>query len=408
LSDSGKRKCFAHAVARELNRLVDVLHPDPGARRAIVSVTYPTSGPKPRVLALAQAAILRAHALTGRRPQRRFCMTKLIVLEKTVCVMLRVSRWTGRSRLRVHDLGDAASKLPPEELASLGSLKLCDPKRLRRVAAIQRAAERDCADVCVRFLGGYATEESAITGLVEKLSKHQSDFLREADAISTNLQSVVDDWTARHPRYKSIIDEKVPDGTNVLRRYRFVYQAFRVGPASDELVDSMNGGLIEAANGLSGQLFKEIESKARQAWKSSYEGKVSVSRKALRPLKSIVRKLEALSYLDQRCQPIIQQFQRVLRSLPKCGPIEDLHLSAVMGLFKLVQSGNTMVSHGAALLQNQASAPATIQLFPDDEMDGNVSNDSDASDGEDGVDTVVEETVPHAPTPSHQPDSLWF
>ena len=337
-------------------------------------------------------------------------MTKLIVLEKTVCVMLRVSRWTGRSRLRVHDLGDAASKLPPEELASLGSLKLCDPKRLRRVAAIQRAAERDCADVCVRFLGGYATDESSITRLVEKLSKHQTNFQSEAEAISTNLQSVVDDWTARHPRYKSIIDEKVPDGTHVLRRYRFVYQAFRVGPASDNPIDPTNSGLIEAANGLAGQLFKEIDSKARQAWKVSFEGKVSVSQKALRPLKSIVRKLEALSYLDQRCQPIIQQFHRVLRSLPKRGPIEDLHLSAVIGLFTLVQSGDTLVSHGAALLKNQASAPGPLELFPeDDDTDANVSTDGDTPE-DDGVDNdIVEEPRPPAPSPpAHQPDGIWF
>lgn len=291
-------------------------------------------------------------------------MSSLAVLDKTVCLMLRVSLWTGRRRLRAEDLGETAQSLPPGDLASLGSLKLCNPKRLARLGAIKRAAERECERVCASFLGGYATDETNIIALMAALTAHETRFTAEAQAFAQGLQEEILRWTALHPRWKGLIERVLPDEKHVLSRFQFSVRAFRVGAPSSVPTDLINAGLAEAAQGLSGQLFAEIEIEARAAWKASYEGKAAVGQKALRPLKAILKKLIALQYLDARCEPIIRQFESVLGSLPKTGPIEDPHLSAVIGLFRVVETKDTMRAHGAALLRAHGAPPR--DLFADE------------------------------------------
>jgi Protein of unknown function (DUF3150) len=336
-------------------------------------------------------------------------MSSLAVLDKTVCLMLRVSLWTGRRRLRAEDLGDAAKDLPPEDLASLGSLKLCNPKRLAVLGAIKRAAERECDRLCVGFLGGYATEERNITGLVAKLQDYKKRFDNEAADFAAGLQAEINKWTALHPTYKSLIEKVHPDAAHVQSRFQFGFQAFRVGPAGNDPHDNVNGGLAEAASGLSGQLFREIEAEAAQAWKTSYEGKAAVGQKALSPLKTILRKLDALSYLDFRCAPIIDQFRKVLGAMPKHGPIEDPHLSALIGLFRIVQSGQTLRSHGAALLENRRTSHSVSDLFAEDvslEPEGILMEDGQPS--PDVPDEKHDDLIPLAPPAHEKSGGIWF
>lgn len=339
-------------------------------------------------------------------------MSSLAVLDKTVCLMLRVSLWTGRRRLRAEDLGEAAQKLPPGDLASLGSLKLCDPKKLAALGAIKRAAERECEKVCVGFLGGYATEEQNLKALIAKLDDHQRRFDAEAATFAAGLQAEIDKWTALHPTWKSHIEKALPDAAHVRARFQFNYQAFRVGlAAKDDPQDKANDGLADATSGLSNQLFREIEVEAQKAWDTSYEGKAEVGQKALRPLKAILAKLEALSYLDPRCGPIIDQFNKVLGSLPKHGPIKDLDLSAVLGLFRVVQTRDTLRSHGAALLDGRNTSTAADAR--QDEEDAGSRDDSDSNEGSmSGTRDAQQDFVQHAPVPRapapEKRTSLWF
>lgn len=339
-------------------------------------------------------------------------MSSMAVLEKTVCLKLRVSLWTGRRRLRAEDLGDAAQKLPPGDLASLGSLKLCDPKKLAALSAIKRAAERECEKRCISFLGGYATEEQNLKPLIARLHEYQQRFDSEAAGFAAGLQDEIDRWTAQHPTWKNHIEKALPDAAHVRARFQFSYQAFRVGPASkDDPHDKANDGLADATMGLSNQLFWEIEVEAQKAWDSSYKGRAEVGQKALRPLKAILVKLEALSYLDARCGPIIDQFNKVLGSLPKHGPIKDLDLSAVLGLFQVVHTRDTLRSHGAALLDSRNAAATTDTPQDDDSATGCESVaqlDGSAS----ATHNEQRDLVQHAPVPREpareKRSSLWF
>jgi hypothetical protein len=57
------------------------------------------------------------------------------ILEELSAVILNVVIWTARTKLTADDFGHA--ELPPEELASLGSKKICDPANLKIFTALK-------------------------------------------------------------------------------------------------------------------------------------------------------------------------------------------------------------------------------------------------------------------------------
>lgn len=335
-------------------------------------------------------------------------MTEMSVLDKTLCVRLRVSRWAGRATLRARDLGDAAKTLPPEDLATLGSLRLCDPRRLKKINAIKYAAEAECERICVAFLGGFATDQTNLARLIKRLTELQDRFCTEVNTLAENLQTAITEWTDLHPQWKPIIEQRAPNRDYVLKRFKFEFQFYRVTAAGGDA--EVTAGLTSAVNGLPDQLFKEIEALAAAAWKQSFEGRLSVGQKALRPLKKILSKLEALRYLDSRCDPIIDQYTRVLGSIPQTGAIEDPHLSALIGLFRIVENSQTARAHGAALLRGPSlTLDATLVDSPDLEpFDETVTYPTVVVD--EVVESLRNEPPRHLPTPAAADagQALWF
>ena len=50
------------------------------------------------------------------------------ITDQLTLVMLDVRIWSGRKKLRPEDLHLSGGEIPPEELVSLGSKRVCDPE----------------------------------------------------------------------------------------------------------------------------------------------------------------------------------------------------------------------------------------------------------------------------------------
>ncbi len=82
--------------------------------------------------------------------------TAQIILDKVVLVKVEANIYGARKKLKKEDLVLAdGSKLPPEDLASLGSKRLLDPDQLTVFNRLKKEAERICLRVGTRFLGGF-------------------------------------------------------------------------------------------------------------------------------------------------------------------------------------------------------------------------------------------------------------
>ena len=313
------------------------------------------------------------------------------ILDKTACVHIVCSIWSGRRRLHADDLDVDHDQLPPEDLASLGSLKLCDPSSLQRLNVLKRGAERACRRVCVRFLGGYATNLATLEELVVKLEKVKKAFDIEAAQFVSSFQRAIDEWIGQHPQWEEAIRKKLPDLTYICHRLSFNYQVYQVKPTTTATTSAPQ--LLTADQTLSNQLFSEIAQDATLAWKTSYEGRTEVGQKALRPIRTLREKLTALRYLDQRVGPIIAQIDSVLGAVPKQGPIAAQDFMAVAGVLTLLRQPAAMASHGAKFLERstapQASPPPALDDAPDTPAEAEPSTEA-------------------APPPQTEPPSLWF
>ena len=102
-------------------------------------------------------------------------------LDKLLICHIDCSIWSGRKKLRPEDFRLAnGSQLPPKDVASLGSKKICDPEALANFERLKKEAQRLCEQVGVRFLGGYAVPEDRIDQIVPELDVMVNKFCRRS------------------------------------------------------------------------------------------------------------------------------------------------------------------------------------------------------------------------------------
>jgi hypothetical protein len=103
----------------------------------------------------------------------------ITTLDKLVICHIDCAIWSGRKKLRPEDLQLAnGSQLPPKDVASLGSKKICDPEALAQFDRLKKEAQRLCEQVGVRFLGGYAIPDTRIDQLLPELDRIGQEFAR--------------------------------------------------------------------------------------------------------------------------------------------------------------------------------------------------------------------------------------
>jgi hypothetical protein len=147
----------------------------------------------------------------------------------------------------------------------------------------------------------------------------------------------------------------------------FSYYPIRIAPMA-----TSSGSLAEKVRGLGDGVFAEVAQVA-QGLEDSFLGKDVLHRRALGTFKRIRDKLDCLSFVDPRIQPVVDTIDDWARRLPKTGPIEGALFNEGHGLALLLGDPEKLARHGAGqwALQNgqgrdddgtdsdaEASAPA--------------------------------------------------
>ena len=200
--------------------------------------------------------------------------TDITVLDHLMALNLDVSIWTARKKLTPSDFGGV--ELPPEELASLGSKKICDPKELRIFGTLKARAVNLLDRNGVRFLGGWGIPENLADEIVTELTAIRNDFMAAKDQFLDRYDEAVRDWISQHPGWESLIGGSTVGADYVRSRIGFQWQIFRLMPPTN---DAVHDGLHEEVKELGGTLFGEIAKAATDAWNRCYAGKDKVTHK---------------------------------------------------------------------------------------------------------------------------------
>lgn len=281
------------------------------------------------------------------------------IVNRLLAGNLRVSIWTARKKLTPKDLGDA--ELPPDELASLGSKKICDPAALKIFHTLKARAIGVLDRYGLEFLGGWAIPESKAMEAHRKLEAIETEFNEAKEEFLLNYNQNVQDWIDRHVEWSSIIEDSVESADYVRSRISFQSRFFSVAMPgmTGEGADVFCDGFHEEVAGLGKALFDDVAQAATEAWRFSFKGQEKVSHKALSPIRKVYDKLESFSFVDPIVLPITEIIKATLDILPKRGYIEGLPLIQLQGLVSLLRDTEAL----ADLAERRMNGLATDDIL---------------------------------------------
>ena len=296
-----------------------------------------------------------------------------MILDQIDVVKLDINLWTSSKKLRPEDLVLAdGSKLPPEDLAYLGTKKTVDPDKLKEFNRIKKEAERICLHSGTRFLGGFANPRIEIPRITQELDTLSKTFYEAKDQFIASYNMDTEAWIARHAEFGDAIRRAIEPVDSVAAKLRFDYVIFRVTspqpdialPEATAAADSLN----RRTNSMSDQLFHEIAQEANQLIDRSFVGKDTVTGRTLNTFRRIRDKLDSLGFLDHRCMPVVDKIDQVLGALPKKGPYNGVAFSSLFTLGMLLSDPGKIKRHGSGLLQLDSLSAM------DEEIDDAVAN----------------------------------
>ncbi|WP_240744263.1 DUF3150 domain-containing protein [Desulfopila sp. IMCC35006] len=277
-------------------------------------------------------------------------------------INLDVNIWSARKKLSPADFGGV--NLPPEELTSLGSKKICNPEDLRIFSTLKSRAVTMLDHVGVRFLSGWGIPQSMANQVVKDLQVIHDEFMAAKDTFLSSYDQSVLDWVNQHMEWKEIIENSVVSADYVSSRLGFRWQLFQLAPPQEKFI---HDGLKDEVAKLGSTLYGEIARTAEDTWKKCYSGKDQVSQKALSPLRSIYEKLSGLSFVEPCAAPISNLLKIAFDQIPSKGFIKGADLLMIQGVLALLRDPVSLIEHGKSIIKGR-TPESVLQLLvqPDD------------------------------------------
>jgi hypothetical protein len=193
----------------------------------------------------------------------------------------------------------------------------------------------------VRFLSGWAIPEDKADEIIKALCDIRNEFMTAKAEFLATYDEAVRDWIEAHPNWACLISNSTVSREYVESKLTFAWQLYRVAPA--ETIDeqaAQDFGLNSEIENLGSTLFREISKDASDIWKNIFEGKTSVSQKALSPLRTMQTKLDGLSFVEPHVIPVHALIETALSKMPRKGTITGAPLLMLQSLVSLLKDGS--------------------------------------------------------------------
>lgn len=291
-----------------------------------------------------------------------------------ICVTLDIHLWSGRKRLRKEALlqkNPEFKNLPPESLATLGSIKIADPDDLTPFMRDKRAAETVLQNNGLPLLGTTGIPEAKLETVFKKLTELKASFDSNRVRLHRDFETRVQDWRDKpeNAGWSHLIND-IPTPEYVAGRLAFGFHLCRVSAPSLEDASPINELYGRQVTGLKGELFADAAREARVLMERYLTGddgtgvvrkRDKITQKTLGPLRRVAEKLRSFSFLDPTVLPMAEVVEHCMSLLPKDGPIEGTHLVHIWSLARTL--ANEKAAEEAAAIAMQLSSPS--QAFED-------------------------------------------
>lgn len=338
--------------------------------------------------------------------------------EGMICVQLDVHLWSGRKRLKKEQLiekNPELANLPPESLATMGSIKIADPEDLSTFLKYKRDAEKLLKINGLPLLGAIGIPEGKLEKVYTGLSDLKAKFEARSQKLYRDFDKNITEWRRKdeNAEWAHLIND-VPTPEYVAGRLAFHFHLARVS-APSSLDSEYNTGFNNQMSGLKKELFAEASLEARTLMEKYLMGKnlhgavtmrEKITPKTLGPLRRIGEKFKSFSFLDPAVEPLGKMVDHVLSLMPVEGPITGVLLMHVWTLAKTLSNPTTALEAAHLAMEAPSSVDAFDALLsssdlvpdlPSQEQSNPEVVHSEATQAD--VNPVEEEAAPTAVTP---------
>lgn len=286
-----------------------------------------------------------------------------------ICVTLDIHLWSGRKRLRKEALlakNPEFKNLPPESLATLGSIKIADPDDLAPFMRLKREAEKVLLINGLPLLGTIGIPEAKLERVYNKLAELKAKFDTARTQLHRDFEIRVQEWREKEDNedWAHLINE-IPTPEYVAGRLAFGFHLCRVSAPSHLDGSPINEHYGRQVTGLKGELFADAAREARMLMERYLTGddgagvvrkREKISQKTLGPLRRVAEKLRSFAFLDPTVEPMAEVVEHCLSLLPAEGPIEGVYLVHIWTLARTL--ANEKAAEEAAVIAMQMSSPS--------------------------------------------------
>jgi hypothetical protein len=298
--------------------------------------------------------------------------------ENVVLVQIRATKWSGTRQVPKNDPNLRVDDPPPEKVwRSWGSKAVFDQDELRIFDAIEKDADRSALSVGTRFLlpRQYVVHAEQAPGLERKLQDCKRRHEAARDDLVSRYDDILEAFIIANRQWEAFIRASSMQPEHVATRFRFEYLVIPVEGGATRVIE-------EQMPVLAAGILGEVETIGRDLIRN-LTGRDTMTRRGLGPFKRIRDKLDALSFVDQRFQPIIDAIDEWVARIPRNGPIDGHLFSEAYGLALLLGDAQRMASHGAGQLAARTAPPMSDEDEApepeDDQAKEDVSSDAAAA-----------------------------
>lgn len=298
-------------------------------------------------------------------------MAEYSILDTSVMIHLDISVWSGRAKLRREDIPNA-DNLPPSALASLGSKKLIDPSELTVFNTLRARASTMLDKLGVRFLGGWLLHKDKLTEADSELLLIRNSFVASASEFIDKYESNVESWLENFPDWASVIRPVLPSKYDMQRKFGFDWQVYTVRPAEDNC-----GNMTDQLNDLPNAALREVIGMVWDIYHEVFENRTTITKRGLRPVRTLISKLDSISYIHPMLFNVKQAFVQALGWLEPSVQDEKTVLRFKRFLLSMTnEEGIKLAFEGAPV-----TSSSDVELLISDVM-GNASGMPEAEDAE--------------------------
>lgn len=273
-------------------------------------------------------------------------------LSDVIVVSPVIRIWSGQVTLRRDEDLSTASGLPPQALVSDGAKRVIDPKALTPLESQRRTVNRDLARLGIRSPMGYLIAPSRETEVHEEMDIRKQRFNAARDDLVNSYGALCTQWEAKNPGFETLLRRNRPEARDIAAACDFDYAIYKVeAVASERGMERFNA----VAKATTSSLAEDIASNARLILKNSFDGRESVTQRAVNVVRELVLKLEGFTMFDPRILPTAQALDCVLRDLPKSGPLDTSQTLILGAMLRSMTDPEQLLQIGEASGRDESS-----------------------------------------------------